>query len=111
MPSDTPDSVARGFLFADLRGYSRWVESHGDQAAARLLRRYRDLMRAAVAQFDGAEIRTEGDSFYVAFRSPSAAIRCGLQILDDAVSPVAASRFRSESASMPERPSRSTRAT
>ena len=88
MPSDTPDSVARGFLFADLRGYSRWVESHGDQAAARLLRRYRDLVRAAVAQFDGAEIRTEGDSFYVAFRSPSAAIRCGLQILDDAVSPV-----------------------
>jgi hypothetical protein len=44
-------------------------------------------VRVAVAQFDGAEIRTEGDSFYVVFGSPSAAIRCGLRILDDAASP------------------------
>jgi hypothetical protein len=29
-----PTSVARGFLFADLRNYSAWVESHGDHAAA-----------------------------------------------------------------------------
>jgi hypothetical protein len=33
-----PTSVARGFLFADLRNYSGWVESHGDHAAAALLR-------------------------------------------------------------------------
>ena len=77
-----PPSVARGFLFADLRNYSSWVESHGDHAAALLLRAYRDVVRQAVAEFDGAEIKTEGDSFYVVFGSPSAALNCGLRILE-----------------------------
>jgi len=77
-----PPSVARGFLFADLRNYSAWVESHGDHAAATLLRAYRDVVRQAVAEFNGAEIKTEGDSFYVVFGSPSAAVKCGLRILE-----------------------------
>jgi class 3 adenylate cyclase len=81
VPEGRSASVARGFLFADLRNYSRWVEAHGDHAAAELLRAYRTVVRAAVAEFDGAEIRTEGDSFYVAFGSPSAAVMCGLRIL------------------------------
>ena len=77
-----PPSVARGFLFADLRNYSAWVESHGDHAAAILLRAYRDAVRRAVGEFDGAEIKTEGDSFYVVFGSPSAAVNCGLRVLE-----------------------------
>jgi class 3 adenylate cyclase len=78
-------SLARGFLFADLRGYSAFVERHGDQAGADLIRTYRDLVRSSVAEFRGAEVKTEGDSFYVAFDSPSAAVRCGLAILDAAI--------------------------
>jgi class 3 adenylate cyclase len=77
-----PPSVARGFLFADLRNYSAWVETHGDHAAANLLRAYRDLVRQAAAEFHGAEIKTEGDSFYVVFGSPSVALSCGLRILE-----------------------------
>ncbi len=76
-----PPSVARGFLFADLRNYSAWVERHGDHAAAVLLREYRDVVRQGAAEFDGAEIKTEGDSFYIVFGSPSAAVNCGLRIL------------------------------
>jgi class 3 adenylate cyclase len=75
------ESRTRGFLFADLRGYSAFVERHGDDAGARLLRAYRDLVRKEVARFAGAEIRTEGDSFYLVFESASAAVRCGLAIL------------------------------
>ena len=82
MTDAEPTSVARGFLFADLRNYSAWVESHGDHAAAALLREYRALVRKAVAEFHGAEIKTEGDSFYVVFGSPSAAVTCGLRILE-----------------------------
>jgi class 3 adenylate cyclase len=70
-----------GFLFADLRGYSAFVEAHGDDAAAELLRTYRDLMRERISAFEGAEIRTEGDSFYVVFPSASSGVRCGLAIL------------------------------
>jgi class 3 adenylate cyclase len=80
----------RGFLFADLRGYTQVVESHGDRAAAELLGAYRTLVRTAVAQFKGAEIRTEGDGFYVVFPSASSAIRCGLAILEEATQSTAA---------------------
>ena len=77
-------SQTHGFLFADLRGYTRFAESHGDQAAAQLLSRYRLLVREVIAQFDGAEIRTEGDSFYVVFPSASAAVTGGMAILEAA---------------------------
>ena len=77
-------SQTRGFLFADLRDYTRFVESHGDQAAAELLARYRLLVREVIGRFDGAEIRTEGDSFYVVFSSASAAVNGGLAILEAA---------------------------
>ncbi len=71
----------RGLLFADLRGYTAFAEREGDVRAAALLARYRDLVRAAVARTGGAEVRTEGDSFYVVFASATAAIRAGLAIV------------------------------
>ena len=83
-PTSQPDSVTRGFLFSDLRGYTQFVESRGATTAAALLVRYRALARTAIAQFGGAEIKTEGDSFYVVFSSVSSAVRCGLAIVADA---------------------------
>ena len=77
-------SVTRGFLFSDLRGYTSFVERHGAAAAVGLLTTYRELVRAEVDRFDGAEIRTEGDSFYVVFDSVAAAVRCGLGIVEAA---------------------------
>lgn len=80
MRSET-DASTHGFLFADLRGYTAYVERHGARAAAELLARYRTVVRAAVAAQGGAEIRTEGDSFYVVFPSASAAVDCALDIV------------------------------
>jgi outer membrane protein assembly factor BamB/class 3 adenylate cyclase len=79
----TADNTAttHGFLFADLRDYTRFVESRGDDAAAALLHRYRALVRKVIGEFGGAEIRTEGDSFYVVFPSASSAVLGGLAIL------------------------------
>ncbi len=74
-------SPTRGFLFADLRDYTRYVEAHGAVDAAELLVRYRAIVRQAVAEHDGAEIKTEGDSFYVVFQAVSAAVLCGLAIV------------------------------
>jgi len=76
--------ATHGLLFADLRGYSAFVEEHGDEAAVALLARYRRLVREVVASHDGAEIRTEGDSFYVVFPLASSAVRAGLAILEAA---------------------------
>ncbi|HYN48846.1 MAG TPA: adenylate/guanylate cyclase domain-containing protein [Candidatus Nanopelagicales bacterium] len=70
-----------GFLFADLRDYTSYMDERGDHAGAELLRRYRALVRGAVAAANGAEIKTEGDSFYLVFDSASAAVRCGQEII------------------------------
>jgi class 3 adenylate cyclase/ABC-type branched-subunit amino acid transport system substrate-binding protein len=80
MAVDQGGTITRGFLFADLRGYTDFVEQRGAAAAAELLTRYRTLAREEVGRFGGAEIKTEGDSFYVVFDSVSNAVRCGLAI-------------------------------
>ena len=80
MAVDQGGTITRGFLFADLRGYTDFVEQRGAAAAAELLTQYRALAREAIGQFGGAEIKTEGDSFYVVFDSVSSAVRCGLAI-------------------------------
>ena len=82
--ADQGEAAYRGFLFADLRGYTAFVERHGDSAAADLLDAYRALVRAEVARHTGAEIRTEGDSFYVVFGSARRAAACGLAIVEAA---------------------------
>ena len=75
------DGGTHGFLFADLRGYARLVDTRGAVEASRLLGRYRSIIREVVAHHGGAEIKTEGDSFYVVLPSASGSLRCGLDIL------------------------------
>jgi class 3 adenylate cyclase len=77
----TEPATTRAFLFSDLRDYTSFVEAKGDAAAARLLRDYRTLVRREVARHDGAEVKTEGDSFYVVFQGPSVALDCAVAIL------------------------------
>lgn len=85
----TSASRTRGFLFSDLRGYTDFVERRGDHAAAELLDRYRGIVRDTIGQFGGAEIKTEGDSFFVVLDSASGAVQCGLAIIAAAAGAVA----------------------
>jgi class 3 adenylate cyclase len=80
----TGGTGTRAFLFADLRGYTRYVDAHGDAAAAELLADYRTLTRGVIGRHDGAEIRTEGDGIYVVFESVAAAVDAGLELVDAA---------------------------
>jgi class 3 adenylate cyclase/tetratricopeptide (TPR) repeat protein len=74
----------RTFFFADLRDYTGFVERNGDRAAADLLKVYRSIVRSQVATSGGAEIKTEGDGFYIVFTSARQAIACGVAILKEA---------------------------
>jgi class 3 adenylate cyclase len=80
-PASRPASATHGFLFADLRGYTAYIDREGAAAAAALLERFRSLVRTAVAAHHGAEIRTEGDSFYITFPRASPAVACALDIV------------------------------
>ena len=81
------DGSTRGFLFSDLRGYTHLVDTRGAIEASQLLARYRAVVREVVTRHGGAEIKTEGDSFYVVLPSASAALRCGLDILEACTQP------------------------
>jgi class 3 adenylate cyclase/tetratricopeptide (TPR) repeat protein len=72
------------FLFADLRDWTRFVETRGDRAASELIAEYRRIVRGAIARTSGAEIKTEGDSFYVVFEAARQAVECGIAILQEA---------------------------
>jgi class 3 adenylate cyclase len=61
MPSD---GSTHGFPFADLRGYAQLVDTRGALDASHVLERYRAIVREVVARDGGAEIKTEGDSFF-----------------------------------------------
>jgi class 3 adenylate cyclase len=77
-------SATRGFLFADLRGYTDFVERHGAARAAALLERYRSMVRSVVAEYRGSEVKTEGDSFFIVLPSASAAVGCAVAIQEAA---------------------------
>jgi class 3 adenylate cyclase len=74
----------RGFLFADMRGFTAFGERHGNAAAATAVRRFLDIARTAISRHHGAEIKTEGDAIHAVFPSASSAVLCGLDIVDGA---------------------------
>ena len=61
------------FLFTDIEGSTRLTQELG-AAWPPLLERHREIARASWAAHAGIEISTEGDSFFVVFRSPRDAV-------------------------------------
>ena len=81
---DIAPGITRGFLFSDIRGFTAFAEKFGNAAAADRVARFLDLARAAIAQHEGAEIKTEGDAIHAVFPSASMAVMCGLEIVEAA---------------------------
>jgi predicted ATPase/class 3 adenylate cyclase len=65
------------FLFTDIEGSTRLLRRLGE-AYTPLQDEHAAIMRAAIAQGDGVEIRTEGDAFFVAFSTPGGAVRAAV---------------------------------
>jgi predicted ATPase/class 3 adenylate cyclase len=65
------------FLFTDIEGSTRLLQELGDRYAA-VRDEHAAIVRRAVAEAGGVEVSTEGDSFFVAFASPQAAVRAAV---------------------------------
>jgi predicted ATPase/class 3 adenylate cyclase len=65
------------FLFTDIEGSTRLVQDLGERYGA-VRDEHAAILRQAVVEGGGIEIGTEGDSFFVAFRSPVAAVRAAV---------------------------------
>src|SRR3954466_1148116 len=61
------------FMFTDIEGSTRLARMLGDDYCSVLLA-HRTLLREVLRDFDGVEMFTEGDSFFVAFREAGAAL-------------------------------------
>ena len=63
-------------LFTDLVGSASLFERHGDEAANAIRREHFEVLRKAIADHDGREIKSTGDGLMVSFPSAVSAVRC-----------------------------------
>ena len=69
------------FLFTDVEGSTRLLHEHG-AGYADLLAEHRRALREAFAEHSGVEVDTQGDAFFVAFRSAGDAIAAAASARD-----------------------------
>ena len=61
-------------LFADLEGSTRLLQQAGEEPYKQILADYRQLLRTACAAFDGHEVDTQGDAFFLIFARATDAV-------------------------------------
>jgi class 3 adenylate cyclase len=68
-------------LFTDLVGSTKLKQEYGDAQAMQLVRQHHDLVRSILASTaTGEEVSTSGDSFFIAFATPSEAVTFALRM-------------------------------
>jgi class 3 adenylate cyclase len=77
--SDAP-SALRTFLIADIRGYTRYTEEYGDEAAAKLAAEFADLVADGVQAHEGQLVELRGDEALAVFTSARQAIRAAVDL-------------------------------
>jgi WD40 repeat protein/class 3 adenylate cyclase len=68
------------FLIADVRGYTRFTQERGDEAAARLAARFAAVSREGVESAGGSVIELRGDEALAVFSSPRQALRAAIDL-------------------------------
>jgi branched-chain amino acid transport system substrate-binding protein len=83
---NNPDSArgeaagVRTFLIADVRGYTRYSDEHGDEAASALARRFAEIASDAVCVRGGEVIELRGDEALCVFTSARSAVRGAVEL-------------------------------
>jgi predicted ATPase/class 3 adenylate cyclase len=76
---DGPPAGTLTFLFSDIEGSTRLEQVLGTTEYARVLERHRQVLRTAFSSHGGVEQGTEGDSFFVVFRSAREALAAAIE--------------------------------
>ncbi|HEV3096745.1 MAG TPA: AAA family ATPase [Candidatus Dormibacteraeota bacterium] len=77
---DMEPTVVRTFLFADIRGYTRFTQEFGDEAAARLAAKFGLIARECLSARDGQIIGLQGDEAVAVFSSARQALRAATEL-------------------------------
>ena len=70
----------RTFLIVDVRGYTRFTQTLGDEEGARLAASFAALTRKAVTAMGGEVIELRGDEALCVFRSARQALRTAVKL-------------------------------
>jgi WD40 repeat protein/class 3 adenylate cyclase len=74
----TPPSGTVTFLFTDIQGSTSLLENLGDQFAS-VLTDHHSIMRKAIQKWNGREVDTQGDAFFVTFSRALDAVQCAAE--------------------------------
>jgi peptide/nickel transport system substrate-binding protein len=74
------DAELRTFLIADVRGYTSFTQTRGDEAAARLAGQFAIVTRQVVAEYGGDVLELRGDEALCVFVSPRQALRAAIAL-------------------------------
>jgi class 3 adenylate cyclase len=77
------DRVLATVMFSDIVSSTERAAAIGDRRWRDLLDRHDALIRGALAQHGGREVKTTGDGFLALFDAPARAIRCAVAIRDE----------------------------
>ncbi|MGH8373287.1 MAG: nickel-binding protein [Gammaproteobacteria bacterium] len=74
------DSGIRSVLFTDIVGSTNMTQQLGDERAMEVLAVHDEIVRGALAENSGREVKHTGDGIMAVFLSAAAAIRCGINV-------------------------------
>src|SRR3954447_22814507 len=77
--TETPTGILT-FLIADVRGYTSFTQTHGDEGAARLADKFAEIAREGVEMHGGEVTELRGDEALAVFSSPRAALRAAVDL-------------------------------
>jgi class 3 adenylate cyclase len=70
-------------LFTDIVGSSDVASELGDQRWHRLQARHHAVVRKQLKRYEGHEVDTAGDGFFITFSSPARGVRCAFAIVQE----------------------------
>jgi class 3 adenylate cyclase len=74
------EQTRRTFVFTDIVGSTRLLETLGSEKWKKLLARHNEILRAVIGEAGGEVVQQTGDGFFAAFDNPRAAIDAAIAI-------------------------------
>lgn len=77
-----PQTENLTIMFTDMVGFTERTSRQSRDQNKRMLQQQDHLLLPVVARFGGRHIKSIGDAYLIAFRSPTDAVRCGMALHD-----------------------------
>src|SRR5689334_18660398 len=69
-------------MFVDMAGFAERTARQSREQNKRMMRDFNGLIIPLIARFGGRHVKSIGDAFLVAFRSPTDSVHCGMAMHD-----------------------------